>query len=129
MKIKICPFCKNKAEIKPLLDPYKEEKQKNRLRLYEYACGTTGCYLEFGYGNYVEKENIKVLEDMWKNIPDYVSKIPKVKKGGFYTHYTPSGRQKGIVCCQRSMAKNWSDDRSKINCVRCLDTKVFKSSS
>ena len=138
MKDKICPFCNKRAKIKPLLDPYKKTNTKTRLRLYDFACGTEGCYLEFGAGFHYEKGNIEILDHMWKNIPDYVAPVKAVKKvvkkvvkqrkravkfKPVMIHFSMSESRDGICCSSRAKAKEWTDNASKVSCPRCAKTQ------
>lgn len=134
MKDKQCPYCKGRAEIKPLLDPHKKSGDKDRFMMFEYSCSAKGCYLQEGAGNYVDKNNLKVLTDQWANIPEYVKpaapKKPKivkkaVKKKTFTTHYSISGKS-DIPCCSKTNAKEWTDDAHKVTCERCLSCESVK---
>ena len=109
MKYKICPFCRKKAKIKTILDPYKSSKDKERLKLYDYSCGTKGCYLEEGAGQYC---TVKELDSMWKDIKEGSTKT--------LTHYSPKNSKATIPCSSRSVAADWTDDKSKVSCSRCL---------
>ena len=133
MKDKSCPFCRGRAEIKPLLDPHKKTGVKDRFMMFEYSCSTKGCYLEEGAGNYVDKNNLKVLTDQWAAVPDYVKnkaaiKKPKIvkKKPSGAVHFSLSGEKVNIPCSSRANAKSWSRFYKDVNCSRCLGTKNIK---
>lgn len=144
MKDKQCPMkCGGRAKIKPLLDPYRKTNTKSRLRLYDWACSTKGCYLEQGAGFYVEKDNINQLETMWEGIPDYVEKKAVIKKpkivkkvvkkpvskktGKTYTiHFSVSGKKDKVQCSSRKNARVWSNDVHEVNCPRCMRSEAVQ---
>ena len=110
MNDKICPFCKKKAKIKTILDPYKGTGVAKRLKLYDYVCGTKGCYMEDGGGHYC---TMPELESMWARVRD--------GSGSKYTvHYSPDDSKETIPCSSRSTAHSWTGDKRKVSCGRCV---------
>lgn len=130
MKSKQCPFCKGKAEIKPMINPF--PKEVDHLVLYEFGCDTKGCYLQYGAGNYTEKRDLRNLERMWGAIPDWeeaakVSKpVKKSSKNVKTIHYSKDREKSGIPCAARNIAVSWSDVAEQVTCGHCKNTKVVK---